>query len=157
MLNAYCILKFDKFTVGYTFSTRITINGEDFEKYMSFAKTRNILYENSELAAKEGINGTIVPGRAIVARAEGEMTRLDIFSGNIMLLYGMDGDSSWNNRHTRFLAEVYTGEELEVRYIISDKKDEDAYGILSIDFEVSRVRDGKLVVVSRRNLYRIKK
>jgi hypothetical protein len=26
-----------------------------------------------------------------------------------MLLYGMDGDPSWNNRHTRFLAEIYAG------------------------------------------------
>ena len=33
----------------------------------------------------EGIKGTLLPGRAIIARAEGEMTRLDIFSGSIML------------------------------------------------------------------------
>jgi hypothetical protein len=30
-----------------------------------------------------------------------------------MLLYGMDGDPSWDNRHIRFLAEVYAGDELK--------------------------------------------
>ena len=33
----------------------------------------------------------------------------------------MDGDLSWDNRHIRFLAEVYAGDELEVEYSISDK------------------------------------
>jgi hypothetical protein len=43
-----------------------------------------------------------------------------------MLLYGMDGDPSWDNRHTRFLAEVYAGDELEVEYILPQirKKEE---------------------------------
>lgn len=150
-------MKFEEFTVGQTFKTHIVISKDDFEKYLSFAKTKNILHENPELAAREGIKGTLVPGRAIIARAEGEMTRLDVFSGNIMLLYGMDGDPSWNNRNTRFLGEVYIDDELEVKYSISDKNDEEKYGILSIDFDISRVKDGKLVVVSRRNLYRIKK
>jgi hypothetical protein len=59
----------------------------------------------------------LLPGRAIIARVEGEMTRLDIFSGSIMLLYGMD------NRHCRFLGEVYAGEELEGEYSVSDKKE----------------------------------
>ena len=101
-----------------------------------------------------------MPGRAIIARAEGEMTRLDIFSNSIMLLYGMDGDPKWDNRHTRFLAEVYAGEELEVEYSISDKKGEEnseKYGILSIDVQIKRISDKKLVIVSHRNLYRIKK
>jgi hypothetical protein len=72
------------------------------KKYISFARTKNILHEKPELDAKEGIKGIILPGRAILTRAEGEMTRLDIFSNNIMLLYGMDGDPKWNNRHTSF-------------------------------------------------------
>ena len=154
-------MKFEDFRVGQTFKSRIRINKDEFEKYLSFAKTKNILHENPELAAKEGIKGTLLPGRAIIARAEGEMTRLDIFSNNIMLLYGMDGDPSWNNRHTRFLAEVYAGDELEVEYSISDKKDgggnSERYGILSIDVQIKRISDNKLVIVSRRNLYRIKK
>ncbi|SRR6266542_1158985 len=103
---------------------------------------------------------TLLPGRAIIARAEGEMTRLDIFSNNIMLLYGIDGDPSWDNRHTRFLAEVYAGDELEIEYSISDKKGagkSEKYGLLSVDVEIRQISDNKLVIVSHRNLYRIKK
>jgi hypothetical protein len=56
---------------------------------------------------KKGVSGIFLSGRAILARAEGQMTRLKEFSENAMLLYGMDGDPDWENRHTRFLAEVY--------------------------------------------------
>jgi len=144
--------------VGQTFKSRVLIDKDDFEKYISFAKTRNILHEQPELAAKEGFKGTLLPGRAIIARAEGEMTRLDIFSDSIMLLYGMDGDPNWDNRHTRFLSEVYIGDELEVEYSISDKKggNSESYGILSVDLEIRRISDNKLVIVSHRNLYRMK-
>ncbi len=154
-------MKFEDFKIGQTFKSRIRIDKDEFEKYISFAKTKNILHENLELAAKEGIKGTtLLPGRAIMARAEGEMTRLDIFANNIMLLYGMDGDPTWNNRHARFLGEVYAGDELEVEYSISDKKGEEnseSYGILSVDVQIKRISDSKLVIVSHRNLYRIKK
>jgi acyl dehydratase len=154
-------LKFEEFKVGQTFRSRICIVKDEFEKYLSFAKTKNILHENPELAAKEGIKSTtLLPGRAIVARAEGQMTRLDAFSNSIMLLYGMDGDPAWGNRHTRFLAEVYAGDELEVEYSVSDKKDRgpsELYGILSIDIQIKRISDSKLVIVSHKNLYRIKK
>jgi acyl dehydratase len=154
-------LEFEKFKVGQTFKSHICIDKDEFEKYLSFAKTKNVLHENPELATKEGIRGTtLLPGRAIVARAEGEMTRLDVFSNSIMLLYGMDGDPTWGNRHTRFLSEVYAGDELEVEYYISDKKDgglSERYGILSIDVQIKRISDNNLVIVSHRNLYRIKK
>jgi hypothetical protein len=79
------------------------------------------LHEKPELAADEGIKGILLPGQAIIARAEGEMTRLDIFADSVMLLYGMDGNPDWDNRHTMFLDEVYAGDELEVEYSISDK------------------------------------
>jgi acyl dehydratase len=154
-------LKFEEFKVGQTFKSRICIDKDEFEKYLSFAKTKNILHENPELAAKEWIKSpTLLPGRALVARAEGQMTRLDAFANNIMLLYGMDGDPTWGNRHTRFLAEVYAGDKLEVEYSISDKKDggpSELYGILSIDIQIKRINDNKLVIVSHKNLYRIKK
>jgi acyl dehydratase len=149
-------MRFEDFAVGHTFAALVTITKKDFDIYISFARTRNILHENPQLAEKEGIKGTMLPGRSIIARAEGEMTRLPAFSGCVMLLYGMDGDPTWNNRNTRFLGEVYAGEELEVKYIVSEKKDDKGYGILAIDFVISRVRDNKLVVISRRNLYRIK-
>ncbi len=46
------------------------------------------------MAAIEGIKSTtLLPGRAIVARAEGEMTLLNEFSNNIILLYGMNGST----------------------------------------------------------------
>jgi len=117
------------------------------------------LHEKPELAAKECIKGTLLPGRAIIARAEGEMTRLDIFSDSIMLLYGMDGDPKWDNRHTRFFGEVYAGDKLEVEYSISDKREgnSEMYGILSIDVQIRRISDNRLVIISRRSLYRMKK
>ena len=152
-------MRFGEFKVGQRFKSRILIDRDDFERYILFAKTRNILHEKPELAATEGIKGTLLPGRAIIARAEGEMTCLDIFSGSIMLLYGMDGDPNWDNRHCRFLGEVYVEDELEVEYSISDKKEGNSksYGILSIDVQIRRLTDNKLVIVSRRNLYRMKK
>lgn len=154
-------MKFEEFKIGQTFKSHICIDKNDFNKYLSFAKTKNILHENPELALKEGIKSNmLLPGRAIIARAEGEMTRLDIFSNCVMLLYGMDGDPTWDNRNTRFIGEVDAGEELEVEYTISDKKGEEnyeKYGILSIDFKIKRRRDNKTVIISRRNLYRIKK
>lgn len=148
-------MKFEDFAVGQTFAASFTISKTDFDSYISFARTRNILHENPELAEKEGIKGIMLPGRSIVARAEGEMTRLAEFADCIMLLYGMDGDSSWSGRHTRFLGEVYADERLDAKYTVSDKKEDKGYGILAIDYEISKA--GKLVVVSRRNLYRIKK
>jgi len=56
-------LKFEEFKVGQTFKSRICINKDEFEKYISFAKTRNILHEKPELAAKEGIKDSFArPG-----------------------------------------------------------------------------------------------
>jgi acyl dehydratase len=152
-------LKFGEFKVGQTFKSCILIDKADFERYISFAKTRNIMHEKPEVAAKEGIKGTLLPGRAIIACAEGEMTCLDIFSDCIMLLYGMDGDPKWDNRRTRFFGEVYAGDKLEVEYSISDKKqgNSEGYGILSIDIQIKRKNDSKRVIVSRKNLYRMKK
>ena len=144
-------MKFQEFKVGQTFKSRVLIDNDDFQKYISFAKTKNILHEKPELAAKEGIKGTLLPGRAIIARAEGEMTRLDIFSDSIMLLYGMDGDPNWDNRHTRFMGEVYAGDELEVEYSISNKVEgnSERYGILSIDLQMGERADEFLQVLKK--------
>lgn len=149
-------MHFNEFHVGQEFRAKITLSESDFRSYISFARTKNVLHEDTELARKEGITGVLLPGRLIIARAEGEMTRLPQFSNCVMLLYGMDGDPGWEGRHTRFLGEVYPGEELSVRYLIAAKKQDRGFGILAVDFEITRVRDSKLVVLSRRNLYRIK-
>ena len=148
-------MKFEDFAVGQTFSASFIISKPEFDSYISFARTRNVLHENPELAEKEGIKGVMLPGRSILARAEGEMTRLPEFADCVMLLYGMDGDPAWSGRHTRFLGEVYAGEKLEARYTVSDKREDKGYGILAIDCEVSKA--GSLVVISRKSLYRIKK
>jgi hypothetical protein len=57
------------------------------------------------------------------------------------------------------LDEVYAGDELEVEYSISDKKEgnSEGYGILSIDVHIKRISGNKLVMVSSKNLYRMKK
>jgi hypothetical protein len=60
-------LKFQEFNVGQTFKSHILIDKDDFQKYISFAKTKNILHEKPELAAKEGIKGTLLPGQAIIS------------------------------------------------------------------------------------------
>jgi len=152
-------LQFEDFFIGQTFKSKIMITESEFRQYLSFAKTKILLHENAEIAKQEGVKGILIPGRSIIARAEGTMTRLDAFSDCIFLLYGMNCDPSWQNRHTRFIGKVYAGEELEVKYIISDKRDakNKDYGILGIDFEITRSTDNKLVTISRRNLYRIKK
>lgn len=148
-------MKFDDFAAGQTFSASITIEKADFDAYIAFARIKNVLHENPALAASEGITGVLLPGRAIIARAEGEMTRLPEFSDCIMLLYGMDGDSAWAGRQTRFLGEVYAGARLDVKYTVVAKREEKGYGMLRVDYEISKA--DKLVVVSRGNLYRIKK
>jgi acyl dehydratase len=153
-------LKFDEFKVGQLFKSKIQISEDEFRQYLEFSRVRNILHQNPKLAEKEGIKGTLLPGRAILARAEGEMTRLDEFADTIMLLYGMDGDTSWDNRNTRFLGEVLVGDDLEVEFRVSDKKEGNgtgSYSILSIDVNIKRVRDDKLVIVSHKNLYRMRK
>ena len=88
---------------------------------------------------------------------EGEFTRLKEMYGNLLIFYGMDGDPSWQGRHARFLKPLYTDEVLKMKFRVSEKTDlNENYGLLVIDFEGSK-ENGDLVVVSRRNLYQIKK
>jgi hypothetical protein len=157
-LGLHLKMKFLDFKIGQVFERHLAISRGESDKYFAFSKTRNVLLENSELAATEGIIGSFLSGRSILARVEGEMTRLDEFSDNVMMLYGMDGDPSWGYRQTRFLAEVHPGEELLIKYIVSNKSkvDKHGYGILSMDFEICTSSDNRLVIVSRRNLYRMK-
>lgn len=130
-------MKFADFKIGQTFESRITINSDEYERYISFTKIRNILLEKREMAEKEGIKGSFLSGRSILARAEGEMTGLHVFSNNIIKLYDMDGDTSWNCRQTRCLVK-FIPERNSVKYIVSQKTDIDdhGYGIVSIDLEI---------------------
>ncbi|MBI5698598.1 MAG: hypothetical protein HZC29_09020 [Thaumarchaeota archaeon] len=75
----------------------------------------------------------------------------------MILLYGMDGDPSWENRNTRFLKPLHVDEILKIKYKISDKKDaDDDFGLISVDFE-GKKENGDVIVVAKKNIYRIKK
>ena len=88
---------------------------------------------------------------------EGEFTKLSEMCGNLLIFYGVDGDPTWKNRQTRFLRSLYTDEKLKIKFKISEKRDlNDEFGLLSIDFEGSK-ESGELVLISKRNLYQIRK
>jgi hypothetical protein len=99
----------------------------------------------------------MVSGRAILSKMEGEFTKLEEMYGNLLIFYGVDGDSSWNNRQTRFLKPLLTDEKLKIKFRISDKRElNEEFGLIGVDFEGVN-EDGKTVVVSKKNLYQIKK
>ena len=143
--------KFSELSVGDEFFSEGKISLQELENYLSFSGIKNVLYKNKEDSKK------MVSGRAILGRMEGEFTRLKEMYGNLLIFYGMDGDPSWKGRHTRFLKPLYTDEILKMKFKISEKTDlNEDYALLAIDFEGVK-ENGDLVVVSRRNLYQIKK
>ncbi len=147
--------KFSELKVGDEFFSECKITLPELESYLAFSKIKNILYEKNENMKKE--SSTMISGRAILGRMEGEFTKLKEMYGNMLIFYGMDGDPGWKNRHTRFLKPLYTDENLKIKFKISEKSDlNENYGLLAIDFEGSK-DNGELVVVSKRNLYQIKK
>jgi hypothetical protein len=145
--------KFSELEVGDEFFAECKISSDDLDKYLSFSGIKNIIYEKERLHQR----CKMVSGRAILARIEGEFTRLEEMYGNLLIFYGIDGDPAWNNRQTRFLKPLHTDEKLKIKFKISDKRDlNDEFGLLSIDFE--GIKDtGELVLLSKRNLYQIRK
>lgn len=142
--------KFADLRVGEEFFSTCTFSKKELESYLGFSRIKNTIFDNDEY-------DSMVSGRAIISRMEGEFTRLSQIYGNMILLYGMDGDPSWENRNTRFLKPLYVDEVLKIRFAISDKKDvDDEFGMVSVDFE-GKKENGDVVVIARRNLYRIKK
>lgn len=142
--------KFSDLKIGEEFFSTCTFSKKELETYLAFSRIKNTIFDDDEYS-------TIVSGRAIIARMEGEFTRLSQIYGNMILLYGMDGDSTWENRNTRFLKSLHVEEILKIKFTISDKKDLDGeFGMISVDFE-GKKENGDLVVVSKKNLYRIKK
>lgn len=142
--------KFADLKVGEEFFSTCTFSQKELESYLGFSRIKNTIFDDDEY-------NNIVSGRAIIARMEGEFTRLSQIYGNMILLYGMDGDPSWENRHTRFLKPLHVDEILKIKFTISDKKDlDDEFGMISVDFE-GKKENGDVVVVAKRNLYRIKK
>jgi hypothetical protein len=145
--------KFSELKVGDEFTSECKISSHDLDNYLSFSGIKNVIYENKEFSSQ----GKMVSGRAILSRMEGEFTRLKEMYGNLLIFYGIDGDPTWNNRQTRFLKPLYTDENLKIKFKISDKKDvNDEFGLLAIDFEGIK-ENGDLVLISKRNLYQMKK
>ena len=147
-------MKFAQLNVGDEFYSECKISLSDLENYLSFSGIKNVIYEKKEFSSQEKI---MVSGRAILSRMEGEFTKLEEMYGNLLIFYGIDGDSSWNNRQTRFLKPLFTDEKLKIKFRISEKRElNDEFGLIGVDFEGVK-EDGKTVVLSKRNLYQIKK
>jgi hypothetical protein len=142
--------KFSDLKVGEEFFSTCTFSKKELESYLGFSRIKNMIFDNDEYS-------NMVSGRAIISRMEGEFTRLSQIYGNMILLYGTDGDPSWENRNTRFLKPLHVDEILKIKFTISDKKElDEEFGMVSIDFE-GKKENGDTVVVAKRNLYRIKK
>ena len=145
---------FLEINVGDEFKSECKISADDLEKYLSFSGIKNVIYENGNFSNQQG---KMVSGRAILSKMEGEFTRLNEMYGNLLIFYGIDGDPNWNNRQTRFLKPLFTDEKLNIKFKISDKRDQNnEFGLLVVDFEGSK-ENGDLVLVSNRNLYQMKK
>jgi hypothetical protein len=142
--------KFAELKVGDEFFSTCTFSKKELESYLAFSRIKNTIFDDDKYS-------NIVSGRAIIARMEGEFTRLSQIYGNMILLYGMDGDPNWENRNARFLKPLHTDEILKIKFIVSDKKEiDDEFGMIAVDFD-GKKENGDTVVVAKRNLYRIKK
>jgi hypothetical protein len=142
--------KFAQLNVGDEFYSECKISASDLDNYLSFSGIKNIIYENKEFTSQEK---RMVSGRAILSKIEGEFTKLEEMYGNLLIFYGIDGDPDWCNRQTRFLKPLYTDEKLKIKFKISEKRElNDEFGLVGIDYE-----DGKTVIISKKNLYQIKK
>ena len=145
--------KFSTLKIGDAFVSTTSISKKELEEYLGFSRIKNAMFEIDSGKDED----RVVSGRAIISRMEGEFTRLRQIYGNYIVLYGIDGDSEWNNRQTRFLRPLYTDQIIRLKFTISDKKEiNEEYGLISVDFEAT-FEDGDLILTSKRNLYRIKK
>ncbi len=143
--------KFSELEVGDTFFSTCSISDMELERYLSFSRVRNVFLEDRQKGEQ------IISGRAILSRMEGEFTRLSQIYGNHIVFLGTDGDPEWENRNTRFLKPLYTGQVLKLKFTVSQKDDiDDEFGKIVVDYE-GTTQDGKTVVLSKKNIYRIKK
>ncbi|MBT3573373.1 MAG: hypothetical protein HN500_00570 [Nitrosopumilus sp.] len=144
--------KFSEFRVGESFYATCSISNEELEEYLKFSKIKNVLLENKIKNEQQ-----LVSGRGILSRMEGEFTRLSQIYGNHIIFLGTDGDPSWKNRNTRFLKPFYTDQTLKLKFTVSEKQNiDDKFGKIVIDYEGS-TQDDKLIIISKKNIYRIKK
>jgi hypothetical protein len=143
--------KFSEFKLNDEFHSTCSISEKELENYLNFSRVKNVLLDDPTAKNK------LVSGRAILSRMEGEFTRLSQIYGNSLIFIGTDGDDKWDNRNTRFLKPLSTDEVLKIKFTVSSKEDiDDENGKIAIDYEGTN-QNGDLVVVSKKNLYRIKK
>jgi len=144
--------KFSEFKVGDEFFSTCSISEKELTEYLKFSRIKNAFLEDMQNTKQK-----LVSGRAILSRMEGEFTRLSQIYGNHIIFVGTDGDSEWENRSSRFLKPLYTDEVLKIKFVVSAKEDTDGeFGKIAIDYEGTK-QDGEIVVITKRNWYRIKK
>ncbi len=144
--------KFSELKVGDTFFSTCSISEKELDQYLNFSRVRNAFLEDKQKGEQQ-----IVSGRAILSRMEGEFTRLSQIYGNHLVFLGTDGDPQWENRNTRFLKPLYTDQVLKLKFTVSQKNDiDDNFGKIVVDYEGTN-QDGETVVLSKKNIYRIKK
>jgi hypothetical protein len=144
--------KFSEFLVGESFHSTCSISNDELKQYLEFSRIKNIFLEN-----KVNEEEQLISGRAILSRMEGEFTRLNQIYGNQIIFLGTDGDAEWGNRNTRFLKQLYTDQVLKLKFTIIEKIDiDEKFGKLIINFEGS-TQDNQLIIISKKNIYRIKK
>ncbi len=144
--------KFSELKVGDTFFSTCSISEKELDQYLNFSKVRNAFLEDKQKGEQQ-----LVSGRAILSRIEGEFTRLSQIYGNHLVFLGTDGDPEWENRNTRFLKPLYTDQVLKLKFRVSQKYDiDDNFGKIVVDYEGTN-QDEETVVLSKKNIYRIKK
>jgi len=144
--------KFSEIKVGDVFFSTCSISEKELSEYFKFSRVKNAFLEDMQHAKQK-----MVSGRAILSRMEGEFTRLSQIYGNHIIFVGTDGDSEWGNRSSRFLKPLLTDEVLKIKFTVSEKQDiNDEFGKIAINYEGTN-QDGEVVVISKKNWYRVKK
>ncbi len=146
------MLKFSEFEIGNSFFSSCCISEKELEEYLKFSKVKNAFFDDKQKGEQK-----LVSGRAILSRMEGEFTRLNQIYGNDIIFLGTDGDVKWGNRNTRFLKPLYTEQILKLKFSVSNKNDiDEEYGKITIDYEGTN-QEGEIIVISKKNIYKIKK
>ena len=144
--------KFSESKVGNEFFSTCSISEKELAEYLKFSRIKNAFLEDTQNTKQK-----LISGRAILSRMEGEFTIMSQIYGNHIIFVEIDGDSEWENKSTRFLKPLYTDEVLKIKCTVSAKEDvDDEFGKISINYEGTK-QDGEIVVLSKRNWYRIKK
>ncbi|PIN83345.1 MAG: hypothetical protein COW26_05405 [Nitrosopumilales archaeon CG15_BIG_FIL_POST_REV_8_21_14_020_33_23] len=144
--------KFSEIKVGDEFFSTCSISEKELTEYFKFSRVKNAFLEDMQNAKQK-----IISGRAILSRMEGEFTRLSQIYGNHIVFVGTDGDAEWENRSSRFLKPLYTDDILKIKFTVSAKEDiDEEFGKIAINYEGTK-QNGEIVVLSKKNWYRIKK